>query len=384
MSRVEAIWWGEGGGAGDALLLPPLAVAELAFRAGAALRGALYDRGLLAAARADAPVVSIGNLAVGGAGKTPAAIAVAGRLAARGRKVAVLSRGYGAVRTDARVVSDGARVLLSAAEGGDEPVLLARRLPGVAVLCGPSRATLARLATASLGADALLLDDGFQHRALARELDVVVLDGADPFGNGRLLPRGPNREPAGALRRAGLVWISRVDLAEPARVEALRALARETTGRAPVESRHAPVEVLDGALAQRFGLEALRGRRVLALSALARPGAFRRTLAALGAEVILERAFRDHHRFTDPELADVLRAAEAARCDLVVTTEKDAVRLAPGQAGDARLRVLRIEAELVRGGAALDEALDAALARGGAARRASPAPMSPPRPTGSP
>jgi tetraacyldisaccharide 4'-kinase len=362
MSRVEAIWWGEGRGTGHALLVPPLALAEVAFRAGAALRGALYDRGILSAARAGAPVVSIGNLAVGGAGKTPAAVAVAGRLAARGRKVAVLSRGYGAARTDPRVVSDGDRIFLSAAEGGDEPVLLARRLPGVAVLCGPRRAELARIATERLGADALVLDDGFQHRALGRDLDVVVLDGADPFGNGHLLPRGPNREPRGALRRAGLVWISRVDQADPARAEALRSLAREATGRPPVESRHAPVEVLDGALARRFGLDALRGRRVLALSALARPGAFRRTLAALGAEVVLERAFRDHHRFTGTELAEVQRAADAARCDLVVTTEKDAVRLSPDQAAGDRLRVLRIEAEIVRGGEALDAALDAALA----------------------
>lgn len=369
MNAVEAIWWGRPGPLARAVLLP-LVVASLLFRAVAALRGWLYGRGLLRAARAAAPVVSIGNVAVGGAGKTPAAIAVASRLARRGRRVAILSRGYGATRADPRVVSDGVALRLGAEEGGDEPVLLARRLPGVAVLCGPRRGALAPIATGDLGADALVLDDGFQHRALARDLDVVVLDAANPFGNGRLLPAGPNREPRSALRRAGLVWLSRVDQAEPAAVEGLRALARAATGRAPVESRHAPSDVLDGRLERSYGLGALRGARVVLLSGIARPGGFRRTVEGLGADVVAERRFPDHHRFTSAELAPIL-SASAADDVLVVTTEKDAVRLPAGDAAHARLRVVRVEAEIVRGGEALDAALDAALARA-AARGAAP------------
>jgi tetraacyldisaccharide 4'-kinase len=365
---LEAIWWSDRPGAAGLALAPPLRLAALVFRAGVALRGLLYDAGILRAARADAPVVSIGNLAVGGAGKTPAAIAVASRLRARGRRVAVLSRGYGAVRTDARVVSDGARLLLDAAEGGDEPVLVARRLPGVPVLCGPRRADLARVAVRDHGADVLLLDDGFQHRALARDLDVVVLDAANPFGNGRLLPAGPNREPRAALRRAGLLWLSRADHADEARLAALRTLAREVTGREPVESRHAPVALVDGALAPAGGLEALRGRRVLLLAGIARPGGFRRTLAGLGAEVVAEVVFPDHHAFGPGDLEGALREADAARCDLVVTTEKDAVRLPPAAAADPRLRALRIEAEILRGGEPLDAALDAVLGLAAAAR----------------
>jgi len=362
MSAVEAIWWSRAPGLGPRLLLPPLLLAEALFRAGVALRGALYDLGLLGAARAGAPVVSVGNLAVGGAGKTPAAMAVARRLLARGRRVALLSRGYGALRRDARIVSDGERVLLDAAEAGDEPVLVARRLPGVRVLCGPSRAELARTAVEALGADALLLDDGFQHRGLARDLDVVVLDGADAFGNGRLLPAGPNREPRSALRRAGLVWLSRVDQAEPPALEGLRALARAATGRAPVESRHAVVDVLDGTLQRRFGVEALRGKRALLLAGVARPSGFRRTLASLGAEVPAERIVPDHHRFEAGELEATLRAADLARCEVVATTEKDAVRLPPEAARDPRMRVVRIEAEVVAGAEVLEAALDAALA----------------------
>jgi tetraacyldisaccharide 4'-kinase len=362
MSPVEPRAWSRAVGPAGKLLAPPLLAAEALFRAGVALRGALYERGLLRVERAGVPVLSIGNVAVGGAGKTPAAMAVARRLLARGRAVALLSRGYGAVRRDARVVSDGARVLLGAAEAGDEPALLALRLPGVRVLCGPSRAEIARTAVEALGADALVLDDGFQHRSLARDLDVVVLDAADPFGNGRLLPAGPNREPRSALRRAGLLWLSRVDQAAPPALDALRALAREATGRAAVESRYAPVDVLDGALSRTFGPGALRGRRALLLAGVARPEGFRRTLAALGAEVVEMRAFPDHHRYEVGEVEDVLRAADRAGCEVVATTEKDAVRLPRGLAGDPRLRAVRIEAEIVAGEEVLAAALDEALA----------------------
>lgn len=372
MSLLEEAWWSPRPGPGARLLGLPLGLAALPFGLVAGLRRLAYDRGWLATARAAAPVISVGNLAVGGAGKTPVTLAIAARLAARGRVPAVLSRGYGATRGDARVVSDGRAVRLSAAEGGDEPVLLARRLPGLRVLCGPRRADLAVRAVGELGADALLLDDGFQHRALARDLDVVVLDAANPVGNGRLLPAGPNREPLAALRRAGLVWLSRVDQASPEALARWRALALEATGRPAVESRHAPLDLVDGTLARPLGLEALRGRRVLLLSGLARPGAFRRTVEGLGAEVAAERRHPDHHRFTAAELAEAFAAAGAAGCGLVVTTEKDAVRLDPAAAADPRLAVVRIDAELTAGAAALDEALDAALALGDVRRRTGP------------
>jgi tetraacyldisaccharide 4'-kinase len=368
MSLLEDSWWGAGaGGAGRALGLA-LAPAEALFRLAVAARREAYDRGLVHVARAGVPVVSVGNLAVGGAGKTPATAAIATRLLARRRRVAILSRGYGATRTDLRVVSDGERILLGADQGGDEPVLLARRLPGVSVLCGPRRAELARHAVDALGADVLLLDDGFQHRALARDLDVVLLDAADPFGNGRLLPAGPNREPVAALRRAGLAWLSRVDQAAasggPEALERLRALARDATGAPPVESRHAPDDLLDGTLERSLGLATLRGRRVLLLSGLARPVSFRRTVEGLGAEVGAELRHPDHHRFTDADLDEAFRAAERSGCALVVTTEKDAVRLPERAARDERLAVVRISAEILRGGEGLDARLDAALASG--------------------
>jgi tetraacyldisaccharide 4'-kinase len=308
------------------------------------------------------PVVSIGNIAVGGAGKTPAAIAVARRLHERGRRVAVLSRGYGAARGDPRIASDGERILLEAAEAGDEPLVIARSLPGVSVLCGPKRAAIARLAIERLRADALVLDDGFQHRGLERDLDIVVVDASNPRGNGHLLPRGPNREPWTALARAGLVWLSRVDRASAAGLQSLRADARRATGHEPVESIHAPAAVLDG-LAREHGLTALRGAPVVALSALARPQGFHATLEDLGARVVAARSFRDHHAFTDVELEEAFAAAARAGAH-VATTEKDAVRIGSRWAAHPALRVIRIDARITAGEASLDRLLLDALVRG--------------------
>jgi tetraacyldisaccharide 4'-kinase len=363
---LEETWWGAGSGLAARGLGLALAPAGALFGLAAALRGAAYDHGVAIVTRAAVPVISVGNVAVGGAGKTPATAAIAARLKARGRRVAILSRGYGATRSDPRVVSNGEQVLLGAAEGGDEPVLLARRLFGVAVLCGPRRAELARRAVTELGADVLLLDDGFQHRRLGRDLDVVLLDATNPFGNGRLLPAGPNREPPSALRRAGLVWLSRVDQADDAAaLGRLRALARAASGRAGlVESRHAPEELLDGTLSRPLGLRSLRGQRVLLLSGLARPASFRRTVEGLGAEIGGERRHPDHHRFGEGDLEEAFRTAGRLGCARVVTTEKDAVRLPGAAARDPRIAVLRIGAEILCGGELLDAALDAALAAG--------------------
>ena len=360
----ERLWWAPAPALPDRLLAAPLWLAEGLFRAGAAARGALYDAGVLPSARAGVPVVSVGNLAVGGAGKTPVALAIAGRLIGAGRKPAVLSRGYGSTRTDDRVVADGEHVLLDAAGGGDEPVLLARRLPGLRVLCGPDRARLAVQAVA-LGADVLLLDDGFQHRRLGRDLDVVVLDASNPWGNGHCLPFGPNREPRSALRRAGLVWLTHADRASSAGLEALRDLSARETGRAPVESRHAPRDLTDGRLERLFPLAELAGRRVGLLTGVARPDSVRRTVEALGAEVVATFEFPDHQRFTEGMVRDAVEAAGRAGAGLLVTTEKDAVRLPEGVAGDERIRTLRIDAEVVRGGDVLDAALGAVL-HGGA------------------
>jgi tetraacyldisaccharide 4'-kinase len=368
MTWLDDLWWKDERGRA-APLLPALAAAELLFRGGVAIRCALHEAGVARSVTAPVPVISVGNLVVGGAGKTPAAIAISERLRARGRRVAVLSRGYGARAATERVVSDGQKVLLAEPEAGDEPLLVARRLEGVAVLCGPRRAPLAARAVRELGCDVLVLDDGFQHRALARDLDVVVVDAASPAGNGRLLPRGPNREPWSALGRAHLAWIGGADRVSPAALASLCSAVREVTGGDPVVVRHAARDVRDGTLERSLGSEALRGRRVLMSCAIGRPDRFRETLSTLGAEVVRVRAFRDHRRLDEAALEAILREAREARCEAVATTEKDAVRLPERLARDPLWHVVRIETEIVRGGEILETWIERALAAGDSRRR---------------
>lgn len=349
---------------GQRLVLAPLVPAAWAFGAAGAVRRGLYRAGVLEASRADLPVISVGNLAVGGAGKTPVTLHLAALLEARGRKPAILSRGYGGAGRGARIVSrgDGGGPLLDAADAGDEPVLLARRLPGVAVLVGPSRAELAAIAARELGRDVALLDDGFQHLALARDLDLVVLDGGSPLGNGRLLPRGPLREGPEALRRAHLAWITKVDEGAPEAIEAAAALAREATGLDPVRSRYRVAGLLAAGLDRPHPTaSSLDGLRVGLLAGLARPASFRRTVEAGGAAVAFAALYPDHHPFAAGEVEAALARLAPAGAALLVLTEKDAVRLPPEVRGDDRLAVLRVDTEVVAGADSLARLLDRAL-----------------------
>ncbi len=337
---LEAIWWRRDEPAWLEAALWPLSLASLGYRAGAALA-----RAGKRPARAGAPTISIGNLSVGGAGKTPVTLAIAERLLARGRRVAILSRGYGGQRASA---VEEVTPLTPARVSGDEPALLKKRLPAALVLVGPRRALLAERAV-QLGADALLLDDGLQHHALARDLDVLVVDASNPLGNGRLLPRGPLREGLSALGRTGLLWLTRADLAsaQDLELDRIRAQARAASGREPVES----------AFAAASGAPDLRGKRVFLFAGIARPASFEALARALGAEVVSARWFQDHHWFTPAELQELQAAAAKARAEVLLTTEKDQARL-PASFGAVSLPV---ELKLLSGAASLEAALDAAL-----------------------
>jgi tetraacyldisaccharide 4'-kinase len=192
----------------------------------------------------------------------------------------------------------------------------------------------------------------------------VVLDASNPWGNGHCLPFGPNREPRSALRRAGLVWLTHADRATATGLDGLRELAMRETGRSPVESRHAPRDLVDGRLGGPYPLSDLAGRRVGLLTGVARPGSVRRTVEGLGAEVVATFEFADHHRFTEGEVEDAIGSSARAGADLLVTTEKDAVRLPAVAAGDGRIRAVRIDALVLRGEEVLGAALGAVLQRG--------------------
>jgi len=338
VGRLERLWYP---GSEDRAA-PPLAL-----RAAAALharvtrlRAAAYERGLLAARRLPVPCVSVGNLTVGGTGKTPLVAWLVEELVALGARPAVVSRGYGGrARGPERVTAAGDRA--AAGRWGDEPALLAARYPGVPVVVGRDRVAAGMLAASLGGATVVVADDAFQHRRLARDLDIAVIDASRGLGNGRQLPAGPLREAPTALSRAGFVVLNRVGAAAD-----LAGLRRAVAGLAP---RAALVEA-DLAFA---GLRDVRtgapaelppGAGVYAFSGIANPGSFRRTLETLGLRLAGWEAFRDHHAFRPGEIGRLQRSALASGAVAAVTTAKDAVRIS---AWDGALPLYRAEVKLV-------------------------------------
>lgn len=329
-----------------------LAGAAALYGAAVRLRGLGYDLGLLPVHHLPAAVVSVGNLAVGGTGKTPTTLYLARLLAGHGRRPAILSRGYrgGHAAGPGRrgvplVVGDGGPEPLASPEvAGDEPVLLARRA-GVPVVVCPDRVAAGRLAIDRFGADTLLLDDGFQHRRLARDLDLVLVDARVGLGGERLLPAGPLREPPAALGRAHLVLLTKVPKSgnRDGLLQRIRALAPRA---AVFTARYRPVAL--GPLAgSRSPLEAgarpLGGQQVAALSGLADPVSFHDLLRDLGAADVVPLPFPDHHAYGPADYRRIVEAASGAGA--VVTTEKDAVKLDPARLGPAAPLVLEVTLE---------------------------------------
>jgi tetraacyldisaccharide 4'-kinase len=324
-----------------------------AFGGIAALRAEAYRRGLLPRHELRGPVLSVGNLGVGGSGKTHVVVRVAELLMAAGEPVAVLSRGYGgSFRGDALVVSDGSNVLATADVAGDEPVMLARALPGAVVAVGPRRDVVGGVVEARFGRRIHVLDDGFQHLRLARNLDLVCLDVRDL--EDQPLPAGRLRERPAALARADVVLLTRLEAMSQDELRALETrLGRERTFR--VERRIAGWRTLGGDAAEAPG-------RAFLLAGIARPERLERDAAAAGVAVVGRAFYRDHHRFDGAELASAVAQARAAGASAIVTTAKDAVRLEGLPQVELPIVVLHIEA-LIADEARLRDRLLAAVWR---------------------
>lgn len=320
-------------------LMAPLA---WGYRLGLAGRRAAFRVGAFRSQEARVPVVSIGNLTVGGTGKTPATLWLADRLRADGHAPAIVTRGYGGALAGRTVaVGRGGRALLPVEEIGDEAALLATRFGG-AVVCGADRVSAVELAVDGEGADVVVLDDGFQHWRLRRDVDVVLVDGRSGFGNGALLPAGPLREPMSAFARAHAVIVTKT-----APVGALADALRRYAGDLPLFSAElVPVglsEWEDGALRSR-SLGDLVGRRVVTVSAIAEPRSFYELLGQLEAQAVEVLEYPDHHFFTQSDWHRINQAAH--RADLVVCTEKDLVKLARFPFARGRLAALRVDFSL--------------------------------------
>lgn len=327
------------------ILLTPLAVASWGYGAAARLHRGLYAGGWLRERRLPCRVVSVGSLLVGGSGKTPLAAWLAAALSARGHRVALATRGYRRRGRDAvHALSDGRRVWGDVSAAGDEPLVLAAHATGVPVLVGRDRGILGLRAVAAFDAEVLVLDDGFQHHRLHRDVDLLTFDGGLGFGNRRVLPRGPLREPASALAHAHAVAVLDGPLAQAD--EAV--LARHAVSPFRIRARRQPTSL------RRLGggpgepPTALAGMRVGLLAGIGSPDAFARTLEAHGATLVARRIFPDHHRY---RAADVRRLHEEAA--VWVTTEKDAIKILPGWSR-ADIRVLRVGLAVERADAVLD------------------------------
>lgn len=300
------------------------------YEAAIAARNTYFDRSSTAIHRLGRRTISIGNITVGGTGKTPLVEYTARKLIENGEKVCILTRGYG--RRDASqrvVVSDGREVLVGADTGGDEPVELANKLDARAVIIADAdRVAAAAFALKNFDVSAFVLDDGFQHRRAGRDVDIVCIDASDPFGGERLLPAGRLREPISSLRRAQAIVLTRVDLAADTAV--IKERIRHAAPHAVIlEARTtAPHFVRVGADADRFAAADLAGKRVLVVSAIGNPQSFSRSLKSSGLQTIAERHYPDHHRYTPADAELICREAAAADAEMIVTTGKDAVKLA--------------------------------------------------------
>jgi tetraacyldisaccharide 4'-kinase len=308
------------------------------------IRSVCYASGLIGRKRLAQRVVSIGNITLGGTGKTPAVMHVAGVLLRHRKKPVVISRGYG--REDESrlvVVSDGTRVLVDARTGGDEPVLMGSKLSGVPIVVDSNRYRAALFAHRTFDSDIVVLDDGFQHVRLQRDLDVVLVDAVDPFGNGKLFPAGILREPLSALQRAHAVLLTGADRVHD--IKPLQRLIRQYTTARIFTSRQVPSDVINISTGETKPLAAIKGVGLLALSGIARPGSFVSMLRSLGAEVKVELAYPDHYVYTERDLAEIYRRASDEEIGMIITTEKDAVRLRDKKSEG--IWALRIELKVV-------------------------------------
>jgi tetraacyldisaccharide 4'-kinase len=334
------------------------------FQVAVKTRRFLYNFRILRDSTLGVQVIAIGNLTVGGTGKTPVVEKFARELRDEGRNVAILSRGYRSkpvpvhrwfinkvlLRDDTtppRVVSDGRSLLLDSEMAGDEPYMLASNLKDVVVLVDKDRVKSGRYAIEKFGCDTLLLDDGFQYWKLkGRRLDVVLIDRQQPFGNERLLPRGTLREPPSHLARASFIFITKSD---GNTAELRRRIAQVNPGAGIIECIHHPLYLEDVFTGQRSGLDLLKGTKVASLSGIAQPESFEQSLVKLEAELVYSKRFADHHRFTQQEILNAINRSKKRQAEAIVTTQKDAVRFPKLDRRDLPIYFMRVEIKILSG-----------------------------------
>ena len=328
------------------------------------IRRWLYNVRLLRDKTLGVQVIAVGNLTVGGTGKTPVVEKFARELRDAGRNVAILSRGYRSKpkpfhewltnklllredQTPPRIVSDGKSLLLDSEMAGDEPYMLASNLRDVVVLVDKDRVKSGRYAIEKFGCDTLVLDDGYQYWELrGRRHDVVLIDRQQPFGNEHLLPRGTLREPPSHLSRAQTIFITKSD---GNTAELRKRIAELNPDAAVIECVHHPLYLEDLFTGKQQTLDFLRGKKVASLSGIAQPDSFEHSLTALGADLVYSKRFADHHRFTQQEVLNAINRGKKRQAEIIITTQKDAVRFPKIDRRDLPIFFMRVEIKIVSG-----------------------------------
>jgi tetraacyldisaccharide 4'-kinase len=335
---------------GPSLQLVPKVLWPLSLPYGlaASIRLLLYRHGWLKQEKLTARVISVGNITAGGTGKTPLVIYLAGKLKERNRKTAILTRGYKRESRQMVELTWESRTGIRWQDVGDEPYLLAKRLPDVPVMVGKNRFLCGKHAVEKFGSEILLLDDGFQHLKLFRDLDVVVIDSTNPFGNGRLLPAGILREPVSSLKRADLFVLTKTD--QTSDKDELIHMLESANPRAPVvQSVYQPVgmtELFDGSLTD---TEDLRSGKAFLFSGIGNPLSFEKTVKQLNVKILTHRIFPDHFRYKEKDSEELMVQAEASGADFIITTEKDSVRIPLVKRPGIPLYALRIDLKMTSG-----------------------------------
>jgi tetraacyldisaccharide 4'-kinase len=329
-------------------LLPLAWAASQVYGLGVLIRSRLYRQRLLPSRNLPCKVISIGNLVTGGTGKTPHTALLAGYLKKKGVKAAVLSRGYrGKKMRQGAVVSDDRNLLATREDSGEEPYWLARKLPGVPVLIGKNRYRSGLRAFQNWNISWAILDDGFQHLALKRDLDILLLSGVHPFGNGRLLPLGSLREPKGAMKRADVVLITHSEQISSRERTELRSGLRGLGFQKPVFfSEHLPIGLKQYPDDEPLPLAWLEAKRVLAFCGLARPDSLVFTLKQLRVASLELAAFPDHYAYGEKDWKDLTVKARSLGVDCLVTTEKDALKLEGWKPMGIKMVILEIECRI--------------------------------------
>jgi len=340
--RLDQILYQKEKPLGKRILLFPLYLLSLPYGWAVRARTFLYTLGLLKTKQLSRPVISVGNITMGGTGKTPLVMALSEGLMERSIPTAILSRGYCGKKGSDPLVTDGQRILLSPEESGDEPFLMASVLKGIPILIGKDRFKNGEIALKRSPVRGFLLDDGFQHLPLHRDLNIVLIDSHVGFGDGHLLPRGILREPLSHLKRADFFLLTKAE--DPEACQSLESTLREIHPSAPIFHSHYEIARLIRPDGKFEPLHLLKGTKVLALSGIGNPVYFSSLLRKCGMEVAGEMIFPDHHLYTVQDLTSILGKVKEA--DWIVTTEKDMVKLKRLPLDPLPLLSLRIEMKI--------------------------------------